>query len=76
MKYLATYYVDREDRSRTFSSLGQAVRFICRGMGDGSLWPGEVMDLRGRTVVSHERIMDSWLDVVTGDVEPADLASD
>lgn len=73
MKYLATWYADKEDRSRTYSSLASAVRFLCQGMDDGSLWPGEVMDMQGRTVVSHERIMRSWLDVVTGDMAPEEL---
>lgn len=73
MKYLATYRSANEERSRTYTSLERAIRFLCQGMEDGSLWPGEIMDMKGRTVVSHDRIMRSWLDVVAGDAEPADL---
>lgn len=75
MKYLATYQSAREERSRTYASLDSAVRFLCKGMNDGSLWPGEIMDMKGRTVVSHERIMQSWLEVIAGDIEPAELTA-
>ena len=75
MKYIASYHIRGQGHSKVYGSFAGAVRFLCRGMEDGSLWPGEVMDWRGRTVVSHERIMRYWLDVVTGEMSPGDLAA-
>ncbi len=73
MKYIASYHIGRQEHSEVYGSLAGAVRFLCYGMEDGSLWPGEIIDMKGRTVVSHERIMRHWLDVVTGEVSPRDF---
>jgi hypothetical protein len=66
MRYVARYYVRgrREPMERAFNSLDGALRFQVRGMADGSLFLGEIVDDRGRNVASHGWLLDHWSDIL------------
>jgi hypothetical protein len=66
MVYIATYYVpgERTPREKPYDSLNGALRFLVHGMHDGSLFPGQLLDDRGRAVASHDWLLDHWSDVL------------
>lgn len=66
MIYIGTYYVfgRREPVERSFNTLDAALRFRVRGMASGELYVGEIFDARGRTVASHEWLLDHWSDIL------------
>jgi hypothetical protein len=66
MVYIATYYFfgRRDPVERTFSTLDGALRFQVRGMASGDLYLGEIIDDRGRTIASHEWLLDHWSEIL------------
>ena len=51
-------------RERRFESLDGALRFLVRGMEDGSCFPGELLDESFGTVATYAWLLDHWADVL------------
>lgn len=66
MPYVATYYVHgrREPAEHSFQTLDGALGFEVRGMASGRLYLGEILDDRGRTIASHEWLLDHWSEIL------------
>jgi len=66
MTYIATYYVhgSREPLQRRYGTLDGALRFEVRGMASGEHFVGAIMDGRGRTIASHEWLLDHWSEIL------------
>ena len=60
MTYIATYYLRgrREALSRTFQTLNGALRFQVRATGGIGHFPDAIVDRCGRTITSHEWLLD------------------
>ena len=60
MTYIATYYLrgHRDPLSRTFRTLNGALRFQVRAAGGAGHFPDAIVDHRGRTIASHEWLLD------------------
>ena len=52
-------------REREFENLDGALRFLTRGMAEGSLYVGEVLYHNGDRIASHEWLLDHWSDLLT-----------
>jgi hypothetical protein len=66
MTYVATYYVhgQREPLERRYGTLDGALRFQVRGMSSGEHFVGTILDDRGRTIASHEWLLDHWSEIL------------
>lgn len=66
MPYFATYYVQgrRDPLERRYDTLDGAIRFQVRRMQAGDLFPGAVIDHRGRTIASQAWLLDHWSNIV------------